>query len=147
MAKVKAVKFHSDFCENGAIKYPAGTVLKKNDESMRCVALNFAEEESIDEKLITDPIAEQAEADRFAAEQTAAKQAEADRLAAEKADAIAKLNEEITHLETELANATEEENPGILSRLGALITGSSRAAIQTALDAKRAEVVSLQQPV
>jgi hypothetical protein len=52
MAKIKAVKFHSDYCQDGKIKYPAGTLLPENEELLRCVALNFAEVVSIDEKKV-----------------------------------------------------------------------------------------------
>lgn len=55
MAKVKAVKFHSDFCEDGKIKYPAGSVLPQTEELLRCVALNFAEVVSVDEKALVEP--------------------------------------------------------------------------------------------
>jgi hypothetical protein len=55
MAKIKAVKFHTDFCEAGKIKYPAGTVLPQTEELLRCVALNFGEVVSVDEKALVEP--------------------------------------------------------------------------------------------
>jgi len=40
MAKVK---FHSDFCEAGEIKFAAGKTYPETTETTRCIALGFAE--------------------------------------------------------------------------------------------------------
>jgi hypothetical protein len=49
MAKVKAVQFHSDFCEAGLIKFQAGKIYAKDEATTRCVLLNFGEEITVDE--------------------------------------------------------------------------------------------------
>lgn len=77
MAKIKAVKFHTDYCEEGEIKYPVGTVLAQTDEALRCVALNFAEIVSVDDKTVSDPVAEKAAAAAAAEKDAAIKAAQA----------------------------------------------------------------------
>ena len=84
MAKIKAVKFHSDFCESGKIKYAAGATEPLDDDTHRCVALNFAEIVTIDDgksskKPAAEPVVELAaeSADTpVASEQALAEQAE-----------------------------------------------------------------------
>ena len=76
MAKIKAVKFHTDYCEEGEIKYPAETVLAQTEEALRCVALNFAEIVSVDDKTVTDPVAEKAAAAAAAEKEAAIKAAQ-----------------------------------------------------------------------
>lgn len=98
MAKIKAVKFHTDFCENGKIKYPAGTVVPVSDETERCVALNFAEFVSLDEK---------------------------------KVDAISDIQDELARLQSDLAAIPE-------------VDVDARAAIQSVIDARQAELAELQ---
>lgn len=69
MAKIKAIKFHTDFCEQGSIKFPAGSIVPETDETLRCVALNFAEQVTLDEKQLIDPSAVIASAEKAEAEQ------------------------------------------------------------------------------
>ena len=54
MAKIKAVLFWSDFCEDGKIKFEAGKNYPKNAETERCILLNFGEDVSVDKKQITE---------------------------------------------------------------------------------------------
>ncbi len=63
MAKIKVAQFHSDFCESGEIKYAAGTTAPIDEDTRRCVALNFADIVTIDDgknskKLATEPVVE-----------------------------------------------------------------------------------------
>ena len=136
MAKIKAVKLHTDFCEDGVIKYPAGTTLSQNDESTRLVALNFGEVITVDEKLVTDPVAEKAAADKAAADKLAAIQAK---------------QAEIAELEAQFAALPETEEPGFaagfLAKVGIGAKGSARESVQAALDAKRVELAALQPTV
>lgn len=73
MAKIKAVKFHSDFCEQGEIKYEAGKTYPKNSDTERCVILNFGEVVTVEEKIVIDPqAAEKAAADQAATDKATA---------------------------------------------------------------------------
>ena len=139
MAKIKAVKFHSDFCESGEIKFAAGKCYPKNAETDRCVALNFGDVVSVDEKLVTDPqqeiaSTEQSEAERIAAEKAAAEQAEAERIAAEQAAAKLKLEGEIAALEEQIGGI-DVAAPGGAEQVDAL---------NVDLVAKQAELAALQ---
>jgi hypothetical protein len=55
MAKVKAVTFHTDFCELGEIKYVAGNSYAQNADTDRCVTLNFGFTTSVDSTLVSPP--------------------------------------------------------------------------------------------
>ena len=83
MAKVKAVLFHSDFCQDGEIKFKAGNAYPKTPETERCVTLNFGDITSVDEDKINK--AAPTAAERAAAEQQAAEDKAAADAAAEKA--------------------------------------------------------------
>lgn len=131
MAKIKAVEFHSDYCEQGRIKFKAGKAYAKNSETERCVTLNFGEVVSIDENLVMQP--QPTEAEKVAAQKAATEQAaaEAEKAAAAlrvQAEFIQALEQEIAALETDLVAAVDEDKP----------------AIQTELDAKQKELLKLQ---
>jgi len=154
MAKVKAVKFHSDFCELGVIKYEAGKSYVKDEETDRCVLLNFGEVVTIDDKQLATPqlaLNEQFNADQAAAELAAAQKLAADQDAADKLAAIQTLNSDLAQLEAELAALPETEEPGFaagfLAKIGIGAKGTARESVQAAIDAKRVELAALQPAV
>lgn len=126
MSRVKAIKFHSDFCSEGEIRFQSGKAYAKTDETKRCLELNFGEEVSVDESELSQPAPSAAER-RAAAEllqqhsddATAAVstvKAELDQANAliEQARAIAK---DIAEKEQQLTEAAEEAKPAIQSAI------------------------------
>ena len=118
MAKVKAYKFHSDYCLEGEIRYDSGKAYAKTDDIKRCFDLNFCEEVTIDESELSKPNPSAAErraleAAAVTAELVAVKveRHTANALIAQ-ARAIVK---EIADHERELAAADEADRPAIQS--------------------------------
>lgn len=112
MAKVKAVLFHSDFCQDGEIKFKAGNAYPKTHETERCVTLNFGDVASVDEDKINKAAptaAERAAAEQLAAEEKAAAEAAAEKTKQELAAAEQAVSDAQAAVEAEQDEAKKAE--------------------------------------